>query len=66
MPNGTPSFAEAARPTSSPMRVTLNAVRLITLASSPKSAFGSASIAAATTPGPLTPTLSTHSGSPMP
>jgi hypothetical protein len=66
MPNGTPSFADAARPTSSPIRVTLNAVRLITLASSPKSAFGSASIAVATTPGPLTPTFSTQSGSPMP
>ena len=31
MPNGTQSFAAAARPTSSPMRVILNAVRLITL-----------------------------------
>jgi hypothetical protein len=33
MPNGTPSYADAARPTSSPMRVTLNAVRLIVFAS---------------------------------
>ena len=66
MPNGTPSFSDAARPTSSPMRVILNAVRLMTLASAPKSAFGSASTAFATTPGPLTPTLMTQSGSPMP
>ncbi len=66
MPNGTPSLSDAARPTSSPMRVILNAVRLMTLASSPKSAFGSASTAFATTPGPLTPTLMTQSGSPMP
>ncbi len=41
MPKGTPSFFDAARPTSSPMRVILNAVRLITLASWPKSASGS-------------------------
>ncbi len=48
------------------MRVTLNAVRLITLASSPKSMSGCCSIARNTTPGPLTPTLITQSGSPMP
>jgi hypothetical protein len=66
MPNGTPSFADAARPTSSPMRVILNAVRLMTLASWPKSASGSRVTAVSTTPGPLTPTLMTHSGSPMP
>ncbi len=41
MPKGTPSFFDAARPTSSPMRVILKAVRLITLASWPKSASGS-------------------------
>ena len=48
------------------MRVTLNAVRLITLASSPRSASGCCSSARNTTPGPLTPTLMTQSGSPMP
>jgi hypothetical protein len=44
----------------------LNAVRLMMLASSPKSAPGSFFTAMHTTPGPLTPTLTTHSGSPMP
>ena len=66
MPNGTPSLAEAARPTSSPIRVTLKAARLMIEASSPKSASGAASTARITTPGPETPTLITQSGSPMP
>jgi hypothetical protein len=37
MPKDTPSFSEAALPTSSPMRVILKAVRLIVAASVPKS-----------------------------
>ncbi len=40
MPNGTPSLSEAARLTSSHMRVTPNAVRLMALASWPKSSIG--------------------------
>jgi hypothetical protein len=67
MPKVEPRRRAASRPTSSPMRVILKAVRLTVSATASRSASGPkrASIAR-TTPGPLTPTLTTVSGSPIP
>ena len=48
------------------MRVILKAVRLTVSATRSKGASGHSRSAAATTPGPETPTLMTHSGSPTP
>ena len=66
MPKGTPSRSEACCATSWPMRVILKAIFLMASEMAPKSAPSMALTALATTPGPLTPTLITHSGSPMP
>ena len=66
MPKGTPSRFDASRATSCPTRVILNAVRLIISATSEKSAPLMSSKARFTTPGPLTPTLTTLSASETP
>ena len=65
MPKGTPSRSLARLPTSWPMRVILNAVRLISSATvSSEASLGSWARAARTAPGPETPTWITQSGSP--
>ncbi len=66
MPNGTPSILDASVPTICPILVILNAVFLITSASSSMLESGCFSTAERTTPGPDTPTLITQSGSPTP
>ena len=66
MPNGTQSLLEASCATSCPIRVTLKAVRLTMSATSVIFASGALVSAARTTPGPLTPTFTTQSGSPTP
>ena len=65
-PKGTSRRFEASRATSWPMRVILKAVRLIVSATTSKGSPLQAFSAWATTPGPETPTLMTHSGSPTP
>ena len=66
IPNGTPSRAEASRAMSCPMRVTLNAV-FFTVSATTSIGWPLTSLSAwQTTPGPLTPTLMTHSASPTP
>ena len=66
MPKGTPNRRDASEPTNCPIRVILNAVFLMISAISVKSPSGHFVSAALTTPGPDTPTLMTHSGSPGP
>ena len=56
----------ASRATSCPTRVILKAVRLIVSATMSKGCPLTSSRARFTTPGPLTPTLMAHSGSPTP
>ena len=63
MPNGTPRRLLASRATIWPTRVILNAVFLMVSATSVKSAPFMPSSACFTTPGPLTPTLTTLSPS---
>ncbi len=66
IPKGTPNFVDAVLPTNSPILVILKAVFLITSAILPRSRSGYFLTAFKTTPGPLTPTLITVSGSPIP
>ncbi len=66
MPKGTPRRCAASRPTSSPIRVILKAVRLISSASTPRGTCGLRRTVLSTTPGPLIPTLITCSASPVP
>ena len=63
IPKGTPNRFDASRATNCPTRVILKAVRLMVSAISVKSAPFSPSKACFTTPGPLTPTLTTFSAS---
>ena len=65
-PKGTPRRRDASCATSSPMRVILKAVRLMVSATTSKLWPLHSFSAWATTPGPLTPTLMTVSGSPTP
>ena len=65
-PKGTPSRALAAWATIWPILVTRKAVRLIVSATTSKGWPRTAFSALCTTPGPETPTLMTHSGSPTP
>ena len=65
-PKGTFSRFEASRATSWPMRVILKAVFFTVSATTSKGCPLQAFRAWATTPGPETPTLMTHSGSPTP
>ena len=63
-PNGMPRRFASSLPMSSPVVVILNAIVLILFATTPRSAsLGRDLIAAKTTPGPLTPMFSAHSGS---
>ena len=65
IPKLVPSRRAASRPTSSPIRATLKAVRLIVSAQATRSASGPRRCnAERTTPGPETPTFKTVSGSP--
>ena len=67
IPKGTFRRRDASSATSCPMRVIWKAVFLIVSATSSNGASaGSFSSACLTTPGPLTPTLMTHSPSPVP
>ena len=66
MPNWVCSRRAASCATNCPTRVILNAVLLITSATVPISLPLTASSACLTTPGPLTPTLTTVSGSVTP
>ena len=66
IPNGTPSLADASFATSCPTLVILNAVFLIVSQSTSKFSPRTASSAAFTTPGPLTPTLMIQSASVTP
>ena len=66
MPKGTPKRSAATRPTISPLRVILYAMRLICSAMTSKLSFSRPLRAFKTTPGPLTPTLKTAAPSPMP
>ena len=66
MPNSTPNCCDTALPIISPMRVILKAVFLMASEISVKLGWSSSRRATSTTPGPLTPTFITHSGSPMP
>ena len=63
MPKGMPRRREASLATSWPTRVILNAVRLMVSQSTSKFSPRTCSKAYFTTPGPLTPTLTTASGS---
>ena len=66
MPKGTPRRREASWPTSWPIRVIWNAVFLMVSATTSKGWPFTSCKAWYTTPGPETPTFSTHSGSPTP
>ena len=66
IPNSIPSLRETSFPIISPIRVILKVVFLIVSEISVRFGFSSSRMAAFTTPGPLTPTLITHSGSPIP
>ena len=65
-PKGTSRRREASCATNCPMRVILKAVRLMVSATTSKGWPLQLLSAWATTPGPETPTLMTHSGSPTP
>ena len=66
MPKGIPSLREASWATSWPTRVILNAVFFMVSQSTSKLSPRTFSSAALTTPGPLTPTFITASGSVTP
>ena len=66
MPKGTPSRRDASWPTSCPIRVIWKAVFLTVSATTSKGCPLTLCRAWYTTPGPETPTFSTHSGSPTP
>ena len=66
MPNGTPSRADASCATSWPMRVMRKAVFFTVSATTSNGCPCTLLSACCTTPGPDTPTCTSHSGSPTP